>query len=186
VTEFDDAMDVLAAGGSTDDYRCEEQVDARIGACGDCAPGSWGPACAVCPMSDMGIPCDGYGTCSDGTAGDGTCTCDQGYELDLENGTCRVEDICYPDPCTGTNETAGSCMSLMGQDEQMTYSCSCENGANWDYTDKVCFSWCEPNPCLADPNSNGTCYSMSLEYYCGCVENYFFDAGQKLCVPSNQ
>lgn len=183
VPEFDEAMAILAAGGETEDYHCEDQVWARLDACGTCAPGTWGENCDPCPVTISGPPCDGNGICSDGSDGDGACACNEGFENDLENGSCRLESICYPDPCTVTNAIPQSCYPMTDQQQNETYGCSCENNTFWDINAHVCFDWCDPNPCLADPNSDGTCMAMSLDYYCGCVEAYYYDLQMKLCLP---
>lgn len=184
VPEFDIAMQVLAEGGETADYHCEDQVWARLDACGTCNPGFWGQDCAPCPTSDMNIPCDATGTCSDGSAGDGSCACFDGYENDLENGSCRPEDICYPDPCTMQNAIPDSCYPSWGQDQIETFGCSCENNTFWNSSTQTCFDWCNPNPCLTVPNSDGTCMAMSLEYYCGCNQNFWWDAQSKTCAAN--
>lgn len=182
VPEFDIAMAVLAAGGETADYHCEDQVWARLDACGTCTPGTWGESCAPCPVTYSGPPCDGNGTCSDGSSGDGTCACFDGFENDLENGSCRIESICYPDPCTMKNAIAQSCYPMSDQEQNETFGCSCENNTFWDMNTHTCFDWCDPNPCTGLPNSDGTCMAMSLEYYCGCYPNFMWDPQMKMCV----
>lgn len=181
--EFDIAMATLAAGGETEDYHCEDQVWARLEACGNCIPGTWGESCLPCPVTFSGPPCDGMGICSDGKAGDGTCACNQGYEVDPETGSCRWDDPCVPDPCTVENAIPQSCYQAWDAQQNPTYACSCENNTFWDIDTHTCFDWCNPNPCTNVPHSTGDCYAMSLDYTCGCIEAYYYDSAAKACLP---
>ena len=58
------------------------------GACDKCKAGHWGATCKdSCPGVTPGattdaLKCAGHGTCSDGKAGTGTCTCALGYRSD--------------------------------------------------------------------------------------------------------
>ncbi len=180
---FDLAMTLLDQGDIPGDYRCETQVAARIAACGDCAPGTFGAQCSPCPTRDD-LPCGGFGTCLDGSAGDGSCDCLPGYEIDDDTGSCRFDDPCDPDPCASIPLAfEDSCSWYWGQDNLPTYFCACDFGAFWNGLTRTCDTFCDPNPCLLDPNSTGVCHSQSLDYVCECIESFYFDPQFLECLP---
>lgn len=179
VGDFDDAMDVLASGVDPGDIRCEEIVDARLAACGPCAFGQFGPGCGDCP-GGQADPCGGGGTCADGQAGDGTCTCAAYWKLDDATGSCVQVDPCLPDPCAGIpHAQAGTCWKADGGD----WSCYCDGDSIWLADSHTCLNYCDPNPCdPADPYGNGgQCFAFSTGYECGCKEGYYFDHLTLVC-----
>ena len=57
---------------------CRKICVVQTAQCAACAPHHYGPACDACPGGTV-TPCSGNGTCSEGLAGDGSCTCHAGF-----------------------------------------------------------------------------------------------------------
>ena len=73
-----------AAGGDEFMGSCPAEVSAS----GGCLPGYYGELCeGACP-GGAATPCNGRGTCDDGTSGDGTCACADGFHGDACEFTC--------------------------------------------------------------------------------------------------
>ncbi|MED5463642.1 MAG: hypothetical protein VX699_03235, partial [Myxococcota bacterium] len=136
----------------------------------------WGAACEACPGS-AATPCNNHGACSDGKAGDGTCSCSgdwtandcsqcpQGYEE--VNGSCVQAGITCSPEC-GTN---GRCVS-----DGAATSCECNlgwSGAACDACSPGFFgSACDrcPGPEGAPCNGHGDCSEgLSGSGACTCT-----------------
>ncbi|MCA9513770.1 MAG: hypothetical protein KC635_02400, partial [Myxococcales bacterium] len=76
----------------------------------DCAAGRAGADCAITCAGGAATPCNLHGTCSEGTAGDGTCTsCDPGWwgAACDQAGTCG--DVCLQDVLV---QATGACANV--------------------------------------------------------------------------
>lgn len=140
-----------------------------------CCAGFWGKDCQACPGTPV---CSGNGQCSEGLAGNGSCTCQGGFK-----GTaCEL--------CSDGNKFGPSCNS----------TCMCRNGE--------CDSWingtgqCKPNTCkngyygqdcqMSHPPCNGgnagchvnaSCYNITGRDTCLC--NTGFNGTGQVCTAIN-
>ncbi|PIE19304.1 MAG: hypothetical protein CSA66_02510, partial [Proteobacteria bacterium] len=84
-------------------------VCATPGAACDCVSGYAGADCLTECAGGAATPCSGQGTCSEGTSGDGTCTCDEGFwDTDCAQ-TCTCDNACLRDFC---DQVTGACSSV--------------------------------------------------------------------------
>ena len=148
--------------------------------CSQCAPGWFGGECTKsCPGSDVGLACYGRGQCTN--EGDGTCTCNPGY--DPQSG-CRTCDSSHygPDcalPCPGILGDGRTPCSGHGRCFNGTAgngTCHCFPGSN--YGTANCGVKC-PNDC----SGFGLCREGSeQDATCDCFTNYAPpDCG--VCLP---
>uniref|UniRef100_A0A671QZY7 Stabilin-2-like n=1 Tax=Sinocyclocheilus anshuiensis TaxID=1608454 RepID=A0A671QZY7_9TELE len=86
-----------------------------------CCPGYWGNDCIECPGS-AATPCSNNGVCSDGIAGNGTCTCAPGFigtacedcKANLYGPTCSNVCSCKNGICDSAVKGTGQCTCLSG------------------------------------------------------------------------
>jgi hypothetical protein len=122
---------------------------------GGCLDGYYGETCtSTCPGGVANI-CDGNGTCSSGTAGDGTCACDVGYA----GSGCTIE--CAggaATPCTNNGTCSavdGTCACDAGFEgaDCATVQAPCADGV-WG---AACENTCPGGAGAAQCSGNGTC-----------------------------
>ncbi|XP_056311873.1 stabilin-2-like [Danio aesculapii] len=86
-----------------------------------CCQGYWGNDCMECPGS-ASTPCNNNGVCSDGIAGNGTCTCASGFtgaaceecKTDLYGPTCSNVCRCKNGLCSSGLKGTGECTCFSG------------------------------------------------------------------------
>uniref|UniRef100_A0A8C1TDS3 Stabilin 2 n=1 Tax=Cyprinus carpio TaxID=7962 RepID=A0A8C1TDS3_CYPCA len=86
-----------------------------------CCPGYWGNDCIECPGS-AATPCSSNGVCSDGIAGNGTCTCAPGFigtacedcKANLYGPLCSNVCSCKNGICHSGVKGTGQCTCLSG------------------------------------------------------------------------
>uniref|UniRef100_A0A9J7XAB9 Stabilin 2 n=1 Tax=Cyprinus carpio carpio TaxID=630221 RepID=A0A9J7XAB9_CYPCA len=86
-----------------------------------CCPGYWGNDCIECPGS-AATPCSSNGVCSDGIAGNGTCTCAPGFigtacedcKANLYGPLCSNMCSCKNGICHSGVKGTGQCTCLSG------------------------------------------------------------------------
>eukprot|EP00760_Papus_ankaliazontas_P018596 PhM_4_TR17551/c1_g1_i1/m.72348 len=153
--------------------------------CYDCAPGYWGETClGTCPRSEKGVLCHGHGTCSDGIAGSGNCTCfetDAGYWGTISSEFVSCDNCAYgwygpycqlPCPvgaqgvvCNGH----GRCDSgIAGRG-----TCACEFGWVGDSCVESCPVGRNGAIC-----GGGTCVNSAS---CSCFVNFYLDPVTRAC-----
>ncbi|XP_063071302.1 stabilin-1 [Engraulis encrasicolus] len=178
---------------------CEKVVTERR-----CCPNFWGPLCLPCPTwSDK--PCNWHGTCLDGTAGNGTCVCKNGFtglacqecsnknaygeqcksECDCVNGGCNAgpdgNGECYCQPpysgprCDIVSEGCKNCSAH--------YYCKgdnanavCECLPGYTRIGRICVGVCLPSSC----DKNAECSVKAGRFQCECKHGYVGDG--KVCV----
>jgi len=89
--------------GVLSDKKCRRLGTQIMWYCGSCPPGRYGIYCDVCSS------CNGQGTCHEGAAGDGLCTCNPGYTGPL----CQYSDAAT---CNGHGRAQydGTCVCSTG------------------------------------------------------------------------
>lgn len=91
--------------------KCNTNYDDRTN-CEDCKRGFFGEHCeGQCPTNDKGI-CSGNGQCSDKMAGNGRCSCKEGF-VGIKCDTLYENDACSPHCIVGRgacNEETGVCL----------------------------------------------------------------------------
>uniref|UniRef100_A0A8C5M7K7 Stabilin 2 n=1 Tax=Leptobrachium leishanense TaxID=445787 RepID=A0A8C5M7K7_9ANUR len=87
-----------------------------------CCPGFWGPDCMQCPGGAT-TPCNNSGTCLDGSQGNGTCLCKDGFDGTscemcatdtLYGADCKSECDCVHGVCNSGISGDGTCLCLSG------------------------------------------------------------------------
>lgn len=129
-----------------------------------CCPGYWGPDCMECPGGARS-PCSGRGICTDGMAGNGSCSCQEGFA-----GTAC--EVCAQDNLFGPN-CSSVCTCVHGV---------CKNGPQGDgtcdcysaYTGPTCDTPVPKCAALLCPE-NARCSPLSddkTKLECRCLPDY--------------
>ena len=124
-------------------------------ACDGCEPGYFGLACTPCP-GGAATPCSGHGTCDDGIAGTGMCTCAEGWQ-----GTDCAADV---DECaTGEAncDAHATCSNTPG-----SFECGCDAG--WSGDGVVCVDVDECATGAAPCDAHATCANTPGAFTCTC------------------
>ena len=102
--------------------------------CDRCVAGYWGGNCSACPglvdrsaTGESNIICSGHGSCSQGLAGNGSCTCETGFN-GADCGSCEAS-FC-PNQCS----SHGACECSEGKKP----ACKCDGGWGGDYSCGTC------------------------------------------------
>lgn len=140
--------------GSCVEGRCLAQV---------CQDDFFGQTCDPCPGLNEQGPCNGRGVCDDGVEGEGTCTCEGGYEgpaCDQDVDECRdgTDDCSERTACV--NEPGGfSCQCLPGfeGDGQV---CLGLNGRPCQ-DDAQCVETCVEDVCASPSGVGGACDDLA-------------------------
>ena len=182
--EFYDLEAALKGGQDVSKGVCNGQISTNLAACGSCPAGTWGAACTPCP-GGVDHPCGGTGTCSDGLAGDGTCTCPEGSTWNPDALTCQGADPCAGSPCADVPDATGECAGVGS-----VYTCTCVATYTWNPDTLACDpppDPCTPNPCAAVTNATGACVADYPEYACVCAATYTWNPVTLACdAPPNQ
>uniref|UniRef100_A0A8C5IYW2 Stabilin 2 n=1 Tax=Junco hyemalis TaxID=40217 RepID=A0A8C5IYW2_JUNHY len=181
-------------------HRCVKEFEQP-----ECCQGHWGPDCMACP-GGAASPCNGRGRCSQGMAGNGTCTCQVTPSL-LSKAIPFLPAVCgcIHGVCNSGIAGDGSCTCLSGYqgprcdqpiaecealqcpahsrcaasgEDGKQLECTCLPGFHGDGTQ------CEPiNPCsskVCDPNAD--CIFLGPnQHKCTCGEGYTGDG--EICLP---
>ncbi|MBI4516697.1 MAG: Cys-Gln thioester bond-forming surface protein, partial [Deltaproteobacteria bacterium] len=92
-----------------------------------CLPGYFGATCAPCP-GGAASPCNGQGTCDDGTSGSGACTCQPGFYGADCSGVCGCQN---GGTCNDGAAGDGSCTCAAGFfGADCGGVCACQNGGS--------------------------------------------------------
>lgn len=145
----------------------------------ECCKGFFGPDCKPC-IGGFDHPCFDKGTCSDGVSGDGSCSCQPGFEgiachicsdRSKHGENCDEECRCVHGVCDNRPGSGGRCR--VG---------SCSEGFSGDFCDK------RETPC----NSDGLMEHCHLQAYCThnglttvCVCRDGYDGDGHSCSPNN-
>ena len=138
--------------------------------CSTCDPTHWGTTCASCPNVVGNKVCSGHGTC-DGSGtlgGTGTCTCDKGFDVEVDCEQClplhwgKVCSSCPGIVSPGTSGAAacsghGTCDGD-GSKQQGTGNCTCSYG--WEgaaCADLYCPKGCQHGTCKTLDGVNPMC-----------------------------
>uniref|UniRef100_H0ZLX1 Stabilin 2 n=1 Tax=Taeniopygia guttata TaxID=59729 RepID=H0ZLX1_TAEGU len=161
----------------------------------ECCQGHWGPDCMACP-GGAASPCNGRGRCSQGIAGNGTCTSNPFLPVvcDCVHGVCN-SGIAGDGSCTclsgykglRCDEPIAECAALRcpansrcaaSAEDGTQLQCTCLPSFHGDSTR------CEPiNPCsrkVCDPNAD-CIYLGPNQHKCTCGEGYTGDG--QICLP---
>lgn len=159
---------------------CGGYILARVSQCGTCLPGYYSPECQPCPGGSA-LPCGGNASCVDGSGGDGSCVCNQGYTF--VDGACVDLDECaqQPNPC-GEH---GDCGNREG-----SYVCGCDEGyLFYGGTCQPIIDACNPNPCGSmaySPMHTCTLAPGSPKgYSCDCLADFPWDPALGACRNPN-
>uniref|UniRef100_A0A8U8BRH3 Uncharacterized protein n=1 Tax=Geospiza parvula TaxID=87175 RepID=A0A8U8BRH3_GEOPR len=141
----------------------------------ECCQGHWGPDCMACP-GGAASPCNGRGHCSQGMAGNGTCTCQKGFA-----GTacekCAEDNLFGPD-CTSVCDCIhGVCNSGIAGDG----SCTCLSGYKGLRCDQP-VAQCEALQCPAYSRCAAS-GEDGKQLECTCLPGFHGDSTR--CEPIN-
>ncbi|KAL2091603.1 hypothetical protein ACEWY4_013866 [Coilia grayii] len=179
---------------------CEKVVTERR-----CCPNFWGPRCLPCP-SWSGRACNWHGTCLDGTMGNGTCVCKNGFtglacqECTNKNAYgehCNAECNCVNGGCNSGPDGNGECycqppysgprcdiVSEACKNCSAHYYCKgdgtnavCECLPDFTKIGRICVGVCLPGSC----DKNAECSVKAGRFQCECKQGYAGDG--KVCVP---
>jgi len=151
-----------------------------------CDPGhpcAGGVACTPLTISGRGTPygaclpvkgpCSVAGVCTQANrttcavAGHvAVCTCNAGFTDD--NGTCRDNTPCTPNPCSGGNRN--TCVP-----SGLGFTCACDAGFTDDNGTCRDSTPCSPNPCTGGNRTQ--CTPSGFTFACGCDAGFTDDAG---------
>ncbi|KAG7478130.1 hypothetical protein MATL_G00077190 [Megalops atlanticus] len=173
-----------------------------------CCPNFWGPLCLPCPIWNS-KSCNWHGSCMDGSEGNGTCICEEGFtgfacqECKNKNAYgehCNSECSCVHGECNRGPSGDGGCYC---QPPYTGPKCdhetaSCANCTAYSYCEgegdqaaclclpgfrkvgRICSGVCSPNTC----DVNAECsYLGARNFQCKCKEGYEGDG--KVCLPVN-
>ncbi|XP_064631848.1 stabilin-2-like [Lineus longissimus] len=146
-------------------HQCVRHSQLRV-----CCPGFWGFACQECPGSAQ-FPCSGRGICSDGSYGNGTCSCEGRY------GGFGCE-TCAKHYQFGVNCT-GECRCLHGicsRGLQGDGTCFCDAGFKGRYCD-VEIPSCDSIAC----DEHAECVEESPVIGAKCVCHLGYQGDGKTC-----
>ena len=154
-----------------------------------CRSGFYGPDCAPCPCV--------HGTCDDGHAGDGSCTCTDGYwgesceeaPVDCSTSPCQNGGACAPGPdagftcdcavgfegetCATNIDDCAASPCLNGgvcTDGVASFTCACADGFSGD-TCATDIDDCAASPCL----NGGVCTDGVASFTCACADGFSGD-----------
>ncbi|TSK13306.1 Stabilin-2 [Bagarius yarrelli] len=142
-----------------------------------CCPGYYGRDCLSCP-GGPGAPCSNHGQCDEGLLGNGTCTCNAGFQ----GVACELcTDGHFGPECKECNCTEhGTC----NEGREGTGSCFCDEGwAGLQSDGPVCLPAChkkavctENNTCVCKPFYEGDGITCKVTDMCkfwngGCSKN---------------
>jgi len=131
---------------------------------GACPPGTYGPLCLDCPGGSAN-PCSGQGTCDDGNAGSGDCSCNVGI-IGTACDQCPADIYNYPScnvSCTAgtTCSGAGTCNAAGGCDCDLNIvGASCDQCSANLYSYPACDVFCDAATTCSNfgtCNAAGTC-----------------------------
>ncbi|KAK3544692.1 hypothetical protein QTP86_026093 [Hemibagrus guttatus] len=139
-----------------------------------CCPGYYGKDCLACP-GGHGSPCSNHGHCDEDLLGNGTCTCDAGFQ----GVACELcTDGHFGPDCKACNCTEhGTC----NEGREGTGSCFCDEG--WAADGPICLPGChkkavctENNTCVCKPSYEGDGIRCKVMDMCkfwngGCSKN---------------
>ena len=162
----------------------------RLKNCQECIAGYAGPACDInCPSFPEQPVCGGHGTCEDGVAGSGLCTCDGNWALpsctNCEPSYWGVSCLakCECDDCNDGVAGTGECeCKKANSDGYDPKDCSkCVRG----YVEKTTANGQECQKCPAGCSGRGDCKNSddSSAIFCDCDAN-FGGVDCSECVPS--
>uniref|UniRef100_A0AAY5EJ47 Stabilin 2 n=1 Tax=Electrophorus electricus TaxID=8005 RepID=A0AAY5EJ47_ELEEL len=156
---------LLIAGCSHECYK--DVVEER------CCPGYWGNDCIECPDS-AAKPCSNNGVCSDGTGGNGTCTCKAGF---VGTACEKCEENMFGHAC---NNVCTCKHGLCNSGVQGTGQCTCFSG----YTGPDCDQEL-PNCAVLRCEQNALCFEdiSSGKLVCKCKPGFFGNGVQ--CTSIN-
>ncbi|KTF90195.1 hypothetical protein cypCar_00014156 [Cyprinus carpio] len=135
-----------------------------------CCPGYWGNDCIECPGS-AATPCSSNGVCSDGIAGNGTCTCAPGFiGTACEDCKANLYGPLCSNMCSCKNGICHSGVKGTGQ-------CTCLSGYTGIDCDRAI------NPCLRSVcHANAVCaHTGPNQHVCTCTQGYSGDG--RVCMP---
>ncbi|XP_028854298.1 stabilin-1 isoform X2 [Denticeps clupeoides] len=180
-------------------HTCEKVVKERR-----CCPNFWGPLCLACPRFS-GRSCNWHGTCLDGTAGNGTCVCKEGFaglaceectnkkaygehctsECNCVNGKCNSgpdgDGECYCQPpysgpkCDQVSQTCSKCPAY-SYCKGLGGSAVCECQPGFKKIGRICTGICSPTTC----DVNAECSYKDGQFHCKCKVGY--EGNGKVCV----
>ncbi|XP_031424352.1 stabilin-1 [Clupea harengus] len=181
-------------------HTCEKVVTERR-----CCPNFWGPRCLPCP-SWSEKACNWHGTCLDGTSGNGTCVCKNGFaglacqectnknshgehcnsECNCVNGDCNSgpdgNGECYCQPpysgprCDIVSESCKNCSAHYYCKGEGEHAV-CECVPGFKRIGRICAGVCVPGSC----DKNADCSVKAGRFECKCKQGYEGDG--KVCVP---
>uniref|UniRef100_A0A8D2NCU3 Stabilin 2 n=1 Tax=Zonotrichia albicollis TaxID=44394 RepID=A0A8D2NCU3_ZONAL len=151
-------------------HRCVKEFEQP-----ECCQGHWGPDCMACP-GGAASPCNGRGRCSQGMAGNGTCTCQRGF-----GGTacekCAEDNLFGPDCTSVCGCVHGVCNSGIAGDG----SCTCLSGYKGPRCDQP-IAECEALQCPAHSRCAAS-GEDGKQLECTCLPGFHGDGIQ--CEPIN-
>uniref|UniRef100_A0A671QZM6 Stabilin-2-like n=1 Tax=Sinocyclocheilus anshuiensis TaxID=1608454 RepID=A0A671QZM6_9TELE len=171
-----------------------------------CCPGYWGNDCIECPGS-AATPCSNNGVCSDGIAGNGTCTCAPGFigtacedcKANLYGPTCSNVCSCKNGICDSAVKGTGQCTCLSGYtgidcDRELPACAALRCGLNSRCIEDMSIGQllcrCKPGyqgdgtqcTCEGVCHANAVCaHTGPNQHVCTCTEGYSGDG--RVCMP---
>ena len=152
-------------------------------ACEDCLTGYYGPSCLqLCPTNAAHEVCSAHGLCSDGVAGDGTCTCESYYAGRVCATACPVANgaVCNGiGTCNDGSAGDGTC-DCRGAAVGSWAGVACtECAAGWVGRD--CDLRCPTGPGDASCAGHGSCYARAKAAHCDCFAGFAGAACAREC-----
>jgi hypothetical protein len=174
---------------------CSQDVHQYI--CSSCQPGYYGPSCAACPSTAIGF-CNGVGTCSDGMAGNGTCSCPTGWLGPACNysdaTTCSGHGVANNDgSCTCSPGFTGSACNACAEAQYVYPTCTACPAGSFNAADGSCTA-CPvgqystttgATSCAACP-ANTYAASVGTVSCTPCAAGEVSLSGAAACVPLSQ
>ncbi|KAM6984714.1 stabilin-2 [Aplochiton taeniatus] len=155
-------------------FQCYKEVEQK-----HCCPGYWGDECIECP-EQAAQPCSNNGICSDGRAGNGTCSCKVGFvgtacedcADNLYGPTCSSE---LPECTTLHCQLNSRCI-----EDAHTGKLGCQCQVGYQAVGVQCISM---NPCLQQVcHAHATCTHVGPgKHTCTCNQGYRGDG--HVCMP---
>ncbi|KAM5173513.1 stabilin-2 [Callospermophilus lateralis] len=131
-----------------------------------CCRGFYGPDCSPCP-GGFSNPCSGNGQCADGSSGNGTCVCDDGFQgsrcqfcsdPSKYGPRCNKKCLCVHGTCDNRIDSDGACLAG-----------TCTDGSAGRFCDKQT-SAC--GPYMQFCHIHATCEFINGTASCVCKEGY--------------